>query len=198
MSFPPTSGPTSVTNTYAVLPMKATSIAPPIGATLVGNPLANVVVSPVLGSTRRMLPVTASVTYSAPPGPTVLPEVPWSPATSSVAWGASHAGCALAPVGSSIVISAAADNSNFRSERIQTPFSIVFATLANELKPVRDVACAGTTDQGKQNDLDEHVSTCRSSTRNPRSAVPVTCCTIWRGTPTGSRSPATEPLKIES
>ena len=46
MSFPPTSGPTSVTNAYAVLPMKATSIAPPIGAALVGNPLANVVVSP--------------------------------------------------------------------------------------------------------------------------------------------------------
>ncbi len=53
------------------------------------------------------------------------------------------------------MISAAADNNNFRSERIQTPFSIVFATLANELKPVRDVACAVTTDQGKQNDLDE-------------------------------------------
>ena len=63
-----------VTKSYAVEPLKATSIAPPIGATASGRPLANVVTTPVLGSTRETLPATSSVTYSAPPGPTALPE----------------------------------------------------------------------------------------------------------------------------
>jgi hypothetical protein len=41
-----------------------------------GSPLAYVVVAPVLGSTRVILPAAFSVTYSAPSGPTVLPEPP--------------------------------------------------------------------------------------------------------------------------
>ena len=39
-----------------------------------GRPLANVVTAPVFGSTRRTRPAGPSVTYSAPSGPTVLPE----------------------------------------------------------------------------------------------------------------------------
>ncbi len=45
-----------MTKSYAVEPLKATSIAPPIGATASGRPLANVVTTPVLGSTRETLP----------------------------------------------------------------------------------------------------------------------------------------------
>ena len=44
-----------------------------------GRPLANVVTSPVCGSTREMRPAAPSVTYSAPSGPTVLPDAPSSP-----------------------------------------------------------------------------------------------------------------------
>ena len=40
--------------------------------------------SPVFGSTREILPAAPSVTYSAPPGPTVLPEPPSRPVTSWV------------------------------------------------------------------------------------------------------------------
>jgi hypothetical protein len=57
MSLPPTSEPTRVTSAYAVLPMNATSTAPPMPTIDFGRPLANVVMSPVFGSTREILPV---------------------------------------------------------------------------------------------------------------------------------------------
>ena len=58
--------------------MNATSIAPPMPTIEGGRPLANVVTCPVFGSTREILPAAPSVTYSAPPGPMLLPE--WVPA----------------------------------------------------------------------------------------------------------------------
>ena len=67
--------------------MNATSIAPPMPTIAFGRPLANVVISPVCGSTREILPAAPSVTYSAPPGPMVLPEAPFRPVTSRVAVG---------------------------------------------------------------------------------------------------------------
>src|SRR5512144_3210911 len=72
----PKNGPTKVTSTYAVRPMKATSIAPPMPTAAMdgGRPVANVVIAPVSRSTRRTRPALPSVTYSAPSGPTVLPE----------------------------------------------------------------------------------------------------------------------------
>src|SRR6266508_4841048 len=86
MSLPPTSEPTSVTSAYAVPPMNATSIAPPMPTIDFGRPLANVVMSPVFGSTREIRPAAPSVTYSAPPGPMVLPVAPSRPVTSRAAW----------------------------------------------------------------------------------------------------------------
>src|SRR6266516_6539286 len=89
---------TRVTSTYAMLSMNATSIAPPTDkpmGSLCGRPLANVVFSPVCGSTREILPATPSVTYSAPSGPTVLPVAPSRPVTSREAVGTWH-GAALA------------------------------------------------------------------------------------------------------
>ena len=99
MSLPPTSGPTRVTSTYAVRPMKAMSIAPPMPMIDFGNPLAKVVVAPVLGSTRVTLPAAVSVTYSAPSGPMVLPEPPCRPATSRCALAFLEDGAALAADG---------------------------------------------------------------------------------------------------
>src|SRR5438552_14169462 len=84
-SSPPTSGATPVTSTYAVSPRNATSTAPANG--LVGSPLANVVIRPVLGSIRETRPAAPSVTYSAPSGPTVLPWDPSRPSASRVALG---------------------------------------------------------------------------------------------------------------
>ena len=78
-----------MTSAYAVPPMNATSVVPPRpGMIDPGRPLANVVISPVLGSTREILPTALSVTYSAPPGPTVLPEPPSRPVSSWVVVGA--------------------------------------------------------------------------------------------------------------
>jgi hypothetical protein len=62
VSVPPTSGPTRVTSAYAVPPMNATSMAPPMPTIDSGRPLAKVVISPVLGSTREILPAALSVT----------------------------------------------------------------------------------------------------------------------------------------
>jgi hypothetical protein len=62
VSLPPTSGPTTVTSAYAVPPLKATSVVPPRPMIDFGRPLANVVISPVLGSTREILPAALSVT----------------------------------------------------------------------------------------------------------------------------------------
>ena len=72
----PNSGPTSVTSTYAVRPTNATSIAPPMptAGIAAGSPLAKVETAPVRASTRSTRPPGPSVTYSAPSGPTVLPE----------------------------------------------------------------------------------------------------------------------------
>ena len=53
---------TSVTSAYAVLPMNATSIAPPSGMTCGGRQLANVVNAPVFGSTREISPLAGSGT----------------------------------------------------------------------------------------------------------------------------------------
>src|SRR5436309_6387983 len=109
---------TRVTSTYAMLSMNATSIAPPTDkpmGSLCGRPLANVVFSPVCGSTREVLPATPSVTYSAPSGPTVLPlalSKPVSrPVTSSVAVGPGHARRPLAADGVIIATKAAANKS---------------------------------------------------------------------------------------
>src|SRR2546430_17053969 len=89
---------TRVTSTYAMLSMNATSIAPPMLEPPMlriagGRPLANVVFSPVSGSTREILPAAPSVTYSAPSGPMVLPFAPSAkPVTSRVAVGAPAGG----------------------------------------------------------------------------------------------------------
>jgi hypothetical protein len=65
--------PTMVTSAYAVCLRKAMSTTPPAKMGEIGRPLANVVTVPVSGSTREIRPTSASVTYSAPSGPTVLP-----------------------------------------------------------------------------------------------------------------------------
>jgi hypothetical protein len=62
VSVPPTSGPTRVTSAYAVPPMNATSVVPPTPLLDCGRPLAKVVILPVLGSTREILPALLSVT----------------------------------------------------------------------------------------------------------------------------------------
>src|SRR5688500_5124027 len=117
-SLPPTSGPTRVTSAYAVLPMNATSAAPPMPNSRVDRPLANVVTSPVFGSTREILPAQPSVTYSARPGPTVLPEPPSRPVTSWVAVGPLDGGAAVAAAGVITPIRAATDNNSVRWEPI--------------------------------------------------------------------------------
>src|SRR5215203_4080548 len=96
MSEPPTSGSTSVTSTYAVWPTNSTSMAPPKPISAFGRPLANGVTSPVFGSTRETLPAALSVTYSAPSGPTVLPEPPAKPATNWVGLDPPDGGAAVA------------------------------------------------------------------------------------------------------
>src|SRR5206468_12746465 len=133
-SLPPTSGLTRVTSAYAVLPMNATSIAPPMpmAGFDFGRPLANVVISPVCGSTREILPAAPSVTYSAPPGPMVLPVAPSRPVTSRVALAPPDGGEALAADGMTIAIRAAANNRNFRSEPIGPSLSITRASEAQD------------------------------------------------------------------
>src|SRR5688572_31882845 len=83
--------------------MNATSIAPPMSKILGGRPLAYVVTCPLFGSTRKILPVAPSVTYSAPPGPMLLPEPLAILATN----------CAVADNGMIITSSVAANNSRF-------------------------------------------------------------------------------------
>ncbi len=98
---------TRVTSTYATLSMNARSIAPPMPMIAGGRPLANVVFSPVCGSTREILPAAPSVTYSAPSGPMVLPMAPSRPVTSRVAVGPPHGDEALAADDVIIAIAAA-------------------------------------------------------------------------------------------
>src|SRR6266550_8990223 len=62
-------------------------MAPPKPTIDLGRPLANVVISPVSGSTREILPAAPSLTYSALSGPTVLPEPPSRPVSSWVRLG---------------------------------------------------------------------------------------------------------------
>src|SRR5437773_4619418 len=100
-----------------MLSMNATSIAPPMLEPPMlmiagGRPLANVVLSPVCGSTREILPAAPSVTYSAPSGPMVLPVAPSRPVTSRAAFGPAGGGEALAADGVIIAIRAAANNSS--------------------------------------------------------------------------------------
>src|SRR5262245_2759439 len=105
--------------------MKATSIAPPIptAGIIFGRPLANVVTSPVCGSTREIRPAAPSVTYRAPPGPMALPEAPCKPVTSRVALGAPDGGEALTADGTIIMTRATAnDNSDFCAEPIGHSF----------------------------------------------------------------------------
>src|SRR5688572_28428102 len=83
--------------------MNATSIAPPMPTIEGGRPVAYVVTCPLFGSTREILPAAPSVTYSAPPGPMLLPEAPASPDTN----------CAVADNGMIITSSVAATNSRF-------------------------------------------------------------------------------------
>jgi hypothetical protein len=70
-----------------------------------------VVLSPVSGSTREILPATVSVTYSAPSGPTVLPKAPSRPSVSSSGSAACHDGEALAAFGVTSTVIAAATTS---------------------------------------------------------------------------------------
>ena len=94
--------------------MNAMSTGPPkpTAAINFGRPLAYVVVAPVLGSTRAILPAALSVTYSAPSGPMVLPEPPSRPVTSRDAVAFPEGGAeALAADGANIAIKAT-DNSN--------------------------------------------------------------------------------------
>src|SRR6185437_16390179 len=67
--------------------MNATSIAPPRPTlwSCFGRPLANVVIAPVRGSTRAMLPSVHWGIYSAPSGPMVLPSASPRPVASKVA-----------------------------------------------------------------------------------------------------------------
>src|SRR5687768_6492990 len=90
--------------------MNAMSMAPPIPTTNGGSPLANVVTSPVLGSMREILPAAPSVTKSAPPGPTALPDPLARPVTSSVAVGVAVGGRPMAADRVVDAISAAAPN----------------------------------------------------------------------------------------
>src|SRR5437867_13323560 len=80
--------PTTLTRAYAVEPMNATSITPPNGSWLNrrGRPLANSVFAPLSGSKRQISPAPGCGTYSAPPGPTALPE-PAPPPSPAAAWG---------------------------------------------------------------------------------------------------------------
>ena len=61
--------------------MNATSIAPPSGITHGGRQFANEVRAPLSASTRQIVPLAGSGTYSAPSGPTVLPEPAARPVT---------------------------------------------------------------------------------------------------------------------
>src|SRR6266480_4994697 len=117
-SLPPTSEPTRVISAYAVLPMNATTIAPPRPTIDFGKPLANVVMSPVFGSTRKILPAAVSVTYNAPPGPTVLPEPPSKPVSSWAGLSPPDGGAALPANGVIIAIRAAVKTTSFLWEPI--------------------------------------------------------------------------------
>src|SRR4029453_17187681 len=79
-----------------------------------GSPPAKVVVAPVLGSARVILPAAFSVTYSAPSGPMVLPEPPSRPATKRWAVGSPVRGVAPAAAG-------ATNASNVSSRRTSHP-----------------------------------------------------------------------------
>ena len=128
----PNVGPTPVTSTYAVRPRNATSIAPPMpdrrdGG---GRPVAKIVIAPLRGSTRRTLPAWPSVTYSAPSGPTVLPEPqpPVHPAAakvaSSVTVGALGGRCApAAGAAPTAIATATASTINVRLESMRSSFS---------------------------------------------------------------------------
>src|SRR3954453_71533 len=85
--------------------MNATSIAPPSGITLPGRQLANVVFVPLFASTRQILPLVGSGRYSAPSGPTVLPEPAARPVTQwGVTVGVVAGGAALAATATIIAI----------------------------------------------------------------------------------------------
>ena len=94
------SAPTTLTRAYAVEPMNATSITPPNGSAsnFCGSPLVYSVSSPLSGSTRQISPAAGWGTYSAPPGPTVLPEPapPGKAASNSGSPGSPTGGAALA------------------------------------------------------------------------------------------------------
>src|SRR5215213_7099263 len=80
-----------------------------------GSPLAYVVAAPVLGSTRVILPAARSVTYSAPSGPTVLPEPPCRPATKRCAVGSPEGPAAVAADGTTDASSASIGESAIRT-----------------------------------------------------------------------------------
>ena len=75
-----------MTRTKAVLPMKATSMAPPMAPMRFGKPIAKVETSPVRRSTREILPAPGSGTSRAPSGPMVLPEPPPTPKRTGRLW----------------------------------------------------------------------------------------------------------------
>src|SRR5262249_60135253 len=112
-------GLTSVTSTYAVWPRKAMSVAPPRPMIDFGRPDAYVVVAPVCGSTRVILPAAVSVTYSAPSGPTVLPQPPCRPVTRRDAVAVPDGAAAIAADGTLTAINAANNTNSLRAKRIR-------------------------------------------------------------------------------
>jgi hypothetical protein len=108
-----------------MLSMNATSIAPPIPMIALGRPLANVVFSPVWGSTREIVPTAPSVTYSAIIGADGAARGTLQACDQPVAVGPSHGGAALAADGVIIAIRAAANISKYRYRLISSRASPV-------------------------------------------------------------------------
>ena len=84
-ALPPTSSLTIEVRAYIVEPRNATSMAPPASPTSTcgGRHEATTVVAPLSGSIRETSPETGSGTYSAPSGPTALPDPPSRPETTT-------------------------------------------------------------------------------------------------------------------
>lgn len=108
------------------------SVAPPRPMTGFGRPDAYVVVAPVCGSTRVILPAAVSVTYSAPSGPMVLPKPPCRPVTRRDAVAFPECGAAVAADGALTAINAANNTSNLRARpiRFSSPVWWAFLTAA--------------------------------------------------------------------
>src|SRR5262249_30224682 len=112
---------------YTVEPMNATSMTPPNGSWLNfrGRPLAYSDFSPLARSMRQISPAAGCGTYSAPPGPTALPEAapPANVASNSGSPGSVLEAATLAETGTVSAASAATTSRNlFRLSTILSPF----------------------------------------------------------------------------